>query len=327
MLARKATINSQVSMFQRQQTRGVGSKLCVYTNTSFSHGRGISIFTTPELAEKFAALPPFEDPDALRGINEFSGNWYTQEMPGKGMGMLAKRDLKFRDKVTAYTPALLAYLESDLSTAERERFFRIAVSQLPEATRVMYLQLATVYGLPQVKYQDVVKANTFQLEVSGYNHLAVFPETSRLNHACSPNAQYYLDPSLLTHFVQITRPIAEGEEITISSLDRTDATLREIHVMQQSLNDWSDSSAGTPELAEKLLGAYQQEGLEGFMDVPYGYSALAYNAAGDTKTAVKYAQLAEELILMKDGEWAPNLRIWKELLKDPKQHWSFRRRL
>ena len=102
------------------------------------------------------------------------------------MGMLAKRSLKFKDRVTAYTPALLAHLESDLSTVERENFYRIAVSQLPESTRDMYLSLATVYGIEAVKHQDVVKANTFQLEVGGHNHLAVFPETSRLNHACSP---------------------------------------------------------------------------------------------------------------------------------------------
>ncbi|KAL1599516.1 ribosomal RNA assembly protein krr1 [Paraconiothyrium brasiliense] len=164
----------------------IGSKLCVYTNTSFSNGRGISLFTTPELSKYALALPAFQNPDALEGINEPSGTWYTQGIPGKGMGMLAKRDLQFRDRITAHTPALLAYLESDLSTAEREKFFKLAVSQLPEQTREMYLGLATVYGLPQVKYQDVVKANTFQLEIDGHNHLAVFPETSRLNHACAP---------------------------------------------------------------------------------------------------------------------------------------------
>lgn len=97
-------------------------------------------------------------------------------MPGKGIGMLADKALvvshcllsfvdyhpdqnKFKDRITAHTPALLAYLESDLSTAERENFFKLAVSQLPKRTRDMYLDLATVYGLPQVKYQDVVKAS------------------------------------------------------------------------------------------------------------------------------------------------------------------------
>ena len=167
--------------------QNIGSKLCVYTSTSFSNGRGISIFTTPDLADQFLKLPPFRDPSFPHSnINERSGNWYTKSLPGKGMGMLAKRDLKFKDRITAYTPALLAYLESELSTAERERFFRIAVSRLPQATRDMYLSLATVYGIESVKCQDVVKANTFQLEVDGHNHLAVFPETSRINHACSP---------------------------------------------------------------------------------------------------------------------------------------------
>lgn len=166
--------------------QSIKSKLCVYTNTSFSDGRGISIFTTPKIAEEFAALPPFQDPNALENINVFSGNWFVQELPGKGMGMLAKKKLKFKDRVTAYTPAFLAHLEDELPTMEREKYFRIAVLQLPDRTREMYESLATVYGYPQIKYQDVVKANTFQLDVGGQNHLAVFPETSRLNHACAP---------------------------------------------------------------------------------------------------------------------------------------------
>jgi hypothetical protein len=166
--------------------QSIGSELCVYTNTLFSDGRGISIFTTPKIAEEFARLRPFHDPEVLDDINVFSGNWYTEDIPGKGMGMLAKKHLKFKERVTAYTPALLAYLEDELPTMEREKYFRLAVTQLPDVTGRMYESLATVYGYEQVKYQDVVKANTFQLEVGGQNHLSVFPETSRINHACSP---------------------------------------------------------------------------------------------------------------------------------------------
>ncbi|KAL5397101.1 hypothetical protein PMIN02_002610 [Paraphaeosphaeria minitans] len=333
----------------------VGSSLCVYTDTSFSHGRGISIFTTPDLAERTVVLLPFQNPEALQGINDFTGTWITQEIPDKGMGMFASRDLmvseyllnivdhnidklKFKDKITAHTPALLAYLESDLSTAEREKFFKLAVSQLPEPTRAMY-------------------ANTFQLEIEGHNHLAVFPETSRLNHDCAPNAQYYLEPTLLTHFVHIIRPVKKGEEITISYTspldltymrqhhleqgfhfrctcarctdhERSDAYLQHIQDLQSVLNDWSPLPAGFPgpQLAEELLDIYRDEGLEGFMDVPYGFAALAYNAVGDEETAVEYARRAEELVLLKDGKWAPNLAMMKELLRDPRGHWSFGRR-
>lgn len=164
----------------------LGSKLCVYTDATFGNGRGISIFTTPDLADEFVRLPAFQDPDALKDINVPSGTWYTQELPGKGMGMLAKRQLKFKDRVTAYTPAFVALLEHELETMEREKYYRVAVYQLPEATRENYLRLAFVYGQPSIRIQDIVKANTFQLQVGGHNHLSVFPETSRLNHACAP---------------------------------------------------------------------------------------------------------------------------------------------
>ncbi|OAK99029.1 hypothetical protein IQ06DRAFT_225694, partial [Phaeosphaeriaceae sp. SRC1lsM3a] len=97
--------------------------------------------------------------------------------------------------------------------------------------------------------------------------------------------------------------------------------------IQAELNDWSETSPGSPELAELLLRMYRDEGLEGFMDVPYGFAALAYNAAGDDVGAVKYATKAKEAVLMKDGRWSANLRIWEEMLADVRGHWSWRRRL
>jgi ribosomal RNA assembly protein len=100
--------------------------------------------------------------------------------------MLASRPLGFQDRVTAYTPAFLAYLEDDLSTLDREKWWRNAIEQLPAKIKEGFLGLSYVYGDERVRVQDIVKANTFQVEVGGVNHLAIFPETSRLNHACNP---------------------------------------------------------------------------------------------------------------------------------------------
>ncbi len=171
---------------------GVGDKLCVYTNATFSNGRGISIFTTPRIAEEFAALPPFREPAALlaQGIN--SGGitkdqpWYTSVIPDKGTGMFASRPLDRSDRITAFTPYLLAHMENILTTQERENFLRIAVDQLPKASRAAYLDLAKIYNEPSVVVQDVVKANAFEIQIGGLMHLAVFPESSRFNHACAP---------------------------------------------------------------------------------------------------------------------------------------------
>ena len=102
------------------------------------------------------------------------------------MGMLATQPLEFGDIVTRHTPAFIAYLESELSTIDREKLWRMAIEQLPEVIKERFLGLATVYGDERVRVQDVVKANTFQVLVGEVNHLAVWPETSRLNHACNP---------------------------------------------------------------------------------------------------------------------------------------------
>jgi hypothetical protein len=80
-------------------------------------------------------------------------------------------------------------------------------------------------------------------------------------------------------------------------------------------------------MAEELLQLHRGEGLEGFMDVAYGFAALAYNAVGKRKEAIAYAEKAEEAILMKDGIWSDNLRIWKSLIGEVDEHWSWRRRL
>jgi len=60
------------------------------------------------------------------------------------------------------------------------------------------------------------------------------------------------------------------------------------------------------------------------MDVAYGFAALSYSAAGDADMAVLYAEKAREAVLMKDGVWSENLRIWEEMLGNLGAHWSWK---
>jgi hypothetical protein len=106
----------------------------------------------------------------------------------------------------------------------------------------------------------------------------------------------------------------------------SDTTLSHIRTLQAHLNDWSSNSLGSPALAEELLQAYRDQGLEGFMDVAYGFAALAYSAVGDEEGARGNAERAREAVLMKDGVWSANLRIWEEMLGNVRAHWSWRRR-
>ncbi|KIW99917.1 uncharacterized protein Z518_10845 [Rhinocladiella mackenziei CBS 650.93] len=336
---------------------GLDNQLCVYTNATFSNGRGVSIFTTPQIAEEFAALLPFQDPSVLsdHGINSPDRPWYTRELPGKGLGVLAKHQMKRGDLIAAYTPYLLAHMENVLSTPEREKYLRLAVDQLPATSREQYFSLATIYGEPSVIVQDVVKANAFEMQVGGQMHLAVFPETSRMNHACGPNAQYYLEPSLLTHYVHAARDIFEDEEITISyspplqfhaarrqylkdsfhftctcprcqNGELSDRAVNDIHALQWSLGNWESNSTASVKKAEMLVRLYKEEGLDAFLDVAYGHAALTYNAVGSARGAMKYAKLSVEAALLKYGPSAPDLEIWNELIRNPRGHSSWRRR-
>ncbi|KAI8936175.1 hypothetical protein NX059_006608 [Plenodomus lindquistii] len=338
------------------------SPLCIYTSTTFAHDRGISLFTTPSLAAHFLSLPVFSTPSpsilTSDAINAPTNTYRTAAIPGRGIGMLASRDLDFGDRITAYTPAFVAALEGELGTMEREGYWRAAIEGLPAGMREMFMGLATVYGDERVRVQDVVKANTFQLDVAGVNHLAVWPETSRFNHDCAPNAQYILNPDTLTHHVHATRPIAAGEEITISyttpfdntsvrqshlasfgftctcrrcTSPSTDDTLSLITTLEAQLNNWSATSVASIEMVEQLLKLHVDEGLEGFMDIAYGFAALTYSSFGNEVEAESFARKAKGAIEMKDGVWSANWKVWQEMLDQEKGgvkgHWSWRRRV
>jgi hypothetical protein len=162
------------------------SELCVYTNFNFSHGRGVSIFTTPSIALEFATLQPFYDHAVLEGVNQKTRTWYTQEVPGKGTAMIAKTGLGRGDHLTAFTPVLVVSLQKILPLRENEMFLRKAIEQLPPSTRSAYLSLSRMYDNPDVIIQDILKSNAFEIQVGGEMHLAIFPEPARMNHDCAP---------------------------------------------------------------------------------------------------------------------------------------------
>lgn len=95
--------------------------------------------------------------------------------------------------------------------------------------------------------------------------------------------------------------------------------------MQAQLNNWSDTRSASPALAEQLIQLYIDEGLEGFLDVPYGFAALAYNGVGEAEEARRYAGWAKEVVLLKDGAWTLNIDLYGELVRAPEGHWSYRR--
>ena len=335
-------------------------RLCVYTDESFRKGRGLSLFTTPRIAERFASLHLFDSPASLHEhdgeTNTLSDNWYTKEVPNKGIGMFAKNDLTRGDFITSYSPVLLAYKESFHSKPEREQYLDLAVSQLPPQTRGIYQLLAALARDPAFRMQGIASANSFEMYIAGTAHLAVIPEPSRINHDCAPNAIFVVNSTVLTHTVRATRPIMKDEEVTVaytnpfepfskrqqylsSSFDfkctctrcqraeLDDAILNEITTLQHSLASWSNPASTTStNQAERLIRIHREKGLEGYLDPAYCVAALLYSSVGSERGAKKYLKLCVEGIELRLGPGAEDLPKWRDILADPRAHWSWTKR-
>ena len=178
----------------------LGGPLCLFTSASFALGRGISIITTPQIADEFLTLPAVVDAhlssqfnsntNATNGHREGAESrpWKSVAIRGRGMGVVATRPLTFGTLLTAYTPLLLVLHSAPqiINPPELEPFFRRAAAQLPVTSRDMLLSLARTSGLDEYMIHDIIQTNLFEFEIAGEQHMAVFPETARINHDCAP---------------------------------------------------------------------------------------------------------------------------------------------
>ena len=174
----------------------INGPLCLFTSTTFASGRGISIITTPCLADIFLTLPAVANAGALLAVNNKTTGADVDDrylppckptpLPNRGIGTLATRSLRPGDPITAHTPLLLVLSHAPelLPPPELEPIFRQAAAQLPPVSRDMLLALARTSGVEEYMVHDIIQTNLFELEIGGMKHLAVFPETARVNHDC-----------------------------------------------------------------------------------------------------------------------------------------------
>lgn len=141
-----------------------------------------------------------------------------------------------------------------------------------------------------------------------------------MNHDCRPNADYYFDVETFTHNIHAVRPIAAGEEITVSYIDpvqpraerlqrldtswhfpcscslcaqdahaaaASDARLAQIEQLRRQFRDYEPSSQATPGMGELMVSLFEQERLWSSMYEAYTYAALEYNGAGEPWIASK----------------------------------------
>ncbi|CZR52870.1 uncharacterized protein PAC_02747 [Phialocephala subalpina] len=329
---------------------------CVYTNNSFAHGRGISFFTSPTIAVRIAELSAFTNQSVHDNVNNFEDPpWEVRDIPGKGNGLFATRELHRGDLILADTP--VGVLQSDaffLDYLIGYRYLHTAFDRLPDATKDLVMRTAA--HSPGDPYMERINTNAFAGEFEDKPHFFLYPETSLINHDCRPNTLYYHDTSTLIHATYASRTILPGEEITItyinilqprserravlkqtwkfdcqcslcsrstSSNQESDTHIARINHLQTHLSDWSPTSIATPAMAEELIKLYELEGIHAAIGLGHMLAALAYNADGDVSMAKKHARLALKGGVVTDGSREKDEDDLRALRESPMTHWSY----
>ncbi|KAK2055992.1 SET domain-containing protein [Colletotrichum caudatum] len=212
------------------------------------------------------------------------------------------------------------------------------------------------------KVHDIMHTNSFELglNIRDTHKFVNYPEVSRFNYDCRPTVAFYIDDSDLRHYTHAVRDIRPGEELTISYVDSlsarvvrqdrarrnwgfgcscahcslpepfvraSDQRLVRMWEAEQQLSHWN-GEAVDEDVIEGLVGMYRQEGLDGSHGGDaFRLAALNYNSLGAEAEALGYARLAEEQLLLEKGPGARQVADMRDLMRDPKAHYSWRRRV
>ncbi|RDW70391.1 hypothetical protein BP5796_08788 [Coleophoma crateriformis] len=337
---------------------GLNETYCVYTNSNFADGRGISFLTSPLVAKEIINLPAFTNPEIPENVNTFTDPpWEVRNIPGRGNGLFATRTLYRGEEILAATP--VGVYMSDAFPVDYGlgyQYLNTAYKQLPKATREKVMMMAAHNAGDPI--MERVNTNSFSGEFGGEPHFIVYPETARMNHDCRPNAMYYYDPATLIHSTHASRTILPGEEITITYInilqpraDRqevlemtwhfqctcplctssdeevaiSDARMQRIHEIHATLADWSPNTMATPELAEELITLYELEKLHAAVATGHMFASMAYNAIGDTDRAKQFAERALKAGMVNSGVNGGNSDVddMRAMLRDAESHWSY----
>jgi hypothetical protein len=336
----------------------VNSGFCVYTNDKFANGRGISIVTSPKELTSVLRAPVFREANDSPSFRNAAGNSNKQqqeEIPGKGLGVIANATLNRGDLLQAYTPVLM--LQDDfmqfVKDSDLDLLVSMAVERLPQKTQNIFNALHNQF--PGNPYVSRIQTNGFTAYAGNAkdHYWAVLPETSRYNHDCRPNSAYYFDSQTLSHQVHVVNKITPGEEITLTythptmtHVDRQAYIHREwgfnctcshcsashalntisdhridlIRELEQKLNDLSPNRTASPQTAELLVSLYEQEHLIGAIGDAYMYTALEYAYIGDKERMQIWATKAMEALALWRGEGHLFYKGMWSLSVEPEDH-------
>ncbi|TDL24144.1 SET domain-containing protein [Rickenella mellea] len=154
-----------------------------------------------------------------------------ETISGSGRGMVASRFIKSGETIVVERPIVIypiiygTYDERGVYGVV-EDLLEAGFPALGETERLLYLDLwncKTLTGTLGNQIRGISRMNGLCTRFTRSKHLpfyaGVFPSISRCNHSCGPNASATFDEETMATRLFARRPIAPGEQITISYID------------------------------------------------------------------------------------------------------------
>ncbi|KAI1103008.1 SET domain-containing protein [Jackrogersella minutella] len=323
------------------------NETCIFANQHL--GDGIVLLTTERNAHIAKNFP------IAASSAEITLPFHVDEVPGKGVGIVADRNIRKGEVILVRTPALMVQTAPhvEMEQGARDVLYNIAVDKLPEKGNALFM------GQMGRDIHDKIETNCFQVYIDGANesgsHLGCYPEISRFNHDCRPNIHYRIVN--MTHTTVAARDIEAGEELSISYIElklsreerrsrlrrwgfecscshcrmsddevaASDARLREIEELESALNNFNETVV-TAETGAKLVELYEKEKLDIYLGQVYTQAALNFALYGEEEMARKYARAAVEAVERESGPNAADAKAMRILAENPKAHWTWGKR-
>ncbi|OJT07650.1 SET domain-containing protein 5 [Trametes pubescens] len=183
-----------------------------------------------DILSKVAEWPIWSLPDdSLASLDKRPYN--IEVVPDKGKGMVARREIRAGELIWSERPIYAARRTLTCAADQTDTngvFYRAALQRLSPRSKEAFFALASAY--PPAEF-DIVPGilNTNCLEIcmsdaeSDEHHdpaedsyAGLFPTLSRVNHSCTPSANYFFAFPTFSGQLWAAHDIAVGEEITIT---------------------------------------------------------------------------------------------------------------
>ncbi|KAF4633788.1 hypothetical protein G7Y89_g4333 [Cudoniella acicularis] len=301
---------------------------------------------------------PKKEAESPRKDNATSKLHALTPLPGKGQGLIAVQDISKGTRILSDKPLFwipgFRLAESAFEKAVASKF-----NLLSKDDQMTFLSLHN--NIPGGAYPltSIVKTNALPLGTDA-SEGGLFPEASRINHACVPNCQHTWNDNIGEETIHAVRHISKGEEITISYADTGPFESRR-HSLKESFGfECTCELCSLPEIA-RAVGDHRQSEIKRLDDLISDGSRLlshpdkcledvhtlltlleaenitntqtprAYHDAfqiaiihGDQARAKVFAQRAYEATLCCEGDNSPRTAYVKSLVAKPAADRLFR---